>query len=154
SVCSRQWKCRASGPLLPDAADRAQLALDGPLDAPELRRDLGVGVPLHLPPGDGAQRLLLELVQQPPALVRHLTGERGAGFAAGDLLPAAASVGVARRAAERRLAADGAAAALPPLLVPHLLDRLAGRDRDQQRPESVAVAQVREAPLGRGAAEA
>src|SRR5262249_2013123 len=58
--------------VLPQHANAADLALDGPRHAFELSGDLVVGVPFHLPQRNLSQLVLVEQIEQPAALVGHL----------------------------------------------------------------------------------
>src|SRR5262249_20492921 len=69
----RSWGVLGLGP---DAADALELALHRPLHAPQLVGDLLAAVPFHLPDGDRAQLLAVQLVQQVLVALRQLRRER------------------------------------------------------------------------------
>src|SRR5262249_31584822 len=135
----------------PDVADQAQLALDGTRDAPEQGGDLFDRPVLHPPERYGAQVVVAQPVEEPPALLGHLNGELGGRLGAEDPVETGARP---VRAEKRRLPLDIAAPALLPAIVLDQVDRLAGRDQRQQLPEIVAVAQLGELAAAGPAAEA
>src|SRR5208337_4235472 len=71
--------------LGPKPSDRAELTLDRLRDTPELRSDLGVGVPFHLPPRHRAQRVIAQAAIEPPAFLGHLDRQLGGGLGIEDL---------------------------------------------------------------------
>src|SRR5271157_1116488 len=120
----------------PKPSDRAELTLDRLRDTPELRSDLGVGVPFHLPPRHRAQRVIAQAAIEPPAFLGHLDRQLGVQLGIEDLFEA--------RFHQIREDEHPAGASCRPTLVAHLVDRLAHGDDGQQLPKVVAVVELRE----------
>src|SRR5271157_2343994 len=120
----------------PKSSDRAELTLDRLRDTPELRSDLGVGVPFHLPPRHHAQRVIAQAAIEPPAFLSHLGRQLGGELGIEDLFEA--------RSHQLREDEHPARAPCQPTLTAHQVDRLAHGDDDQQFPKVVAVVEPRE----------
>src|SRR5271157_6112972 len=120
----------------PKPSDRAELTLDRLRDTPELRSDLGVGVPFHLPPRHHAQRVIAQEAIEPPAFLGHLGRQLGGEFGIEDLFEA--------RSRQLREDEHPAGASCRPTLVAHQVDRLAHGDDDQQLLKVVAAVELRE----------
>ena len=125
----------------PHGPDRPELALHRLRDTPEPRGDLRVGVPLHLPEGHGAERLVGQSREQPLTLLGHLRRQLGRRLGAEDRLRA--------HQVEIGEALDPPAPSRLSSLVVHQVDGLAHRQHEQQLPEIVAVFELRKlASLG------
>src|SRR5208337_81403 len=120
----------------PKPSDRAELTLDRLRDTPELRSDIGVGVPFHLPPRHRAQRVIAQAAIEPPAFPGHLGRQLGGELGIEDLFEA--------RSLQLREDEHPAGAPCRPTLVAHQVDRLAHGDDDQQLPKVVAVVELSE----------
>ena len=113
--------------------------------AAELVGDLVVGIALHPAEGDLTERVVVERVEQPLALLRHHGGEFRARAVAGDPLQSGErTVLPATLSEEDRLVHHAAAAALLPSLALGLGHGLARRDDDEELPEVVPVGELGE----------
>src|SRR5262249_22720852 len=97
------------------------------------------------------ERPVLQGLEQATALLGELSGQLGRRRGSGDVVQARS---MRRIIGPRSFVAHLGAAALDSPLVAYQSCRLAFRNDQQQPPEVVAVAQVREAALPRAAAEA
>src|SRR5271166_1303794 len=120
----------------PKSSDRAELPLDCLRDTPELRGDLGVGVPFHLPPRYRAQRVIAQAAIEPPAFLGHLDRQLGVELGIEDLFDT--------RFRQIREDEHPAGAPFRSTLAAYQVDRLAHGDDDQQLPKVVAVVELRE----------
>src|SRR5208337_1503798 len=120
----------------PKQSDHAELTLDRLRHTPELRSDLGVGVPFHLPPRHRAQSVIAQAAIEPPAFLGHLGRQLGGGLGIEDLFEA--------RSRQIREDEHPAGAPCRPTLVAYQVDRLAHGDDNQQLPKVVAVVELRE----------